>query len=163
VLTIARVAGERCEVVAHDSWHGADFGALESATLLAARRWRLERISADSTGLGAPIAARLAGALGERVVERVVFTSQSKSEMGYALLAAANTGRLALHADDGSPDLGRCLRELRECRAGYRINRQMWWEAPPGGHDDYVASLALCLRAAEGLGASRVARGRARD
>lgn len=163
VLTIARVTGERCEVVAHVSWQGANFGAMESATLAAARQWRLERLCADSTGLGAPIAARLTATLGERVVERVVFTAQSKSEMGYALLAAANTGRLALHADDGSTDLGSCLREMRDCRAGYRINRQVWWEAPPGGHDDYVASLALCLRAAEGLGPGRVARGRVRE
>ena len=163
VLTIARVTGDRCEVVAHVSWQGSDFGAMESATLAAARLWRLERLCTDSTGLGAPIAARLAATLGERVVERVVFTAQSKSEMGYALLAAANTGRLALYADEGSADMGRCLREMRDCRAGYRINRQVWWEAPPGGHDDYVASLALCLRAAEGLAPSRVARGRVRE
>ncbi|MBA4179831.1 MAG: hypothetical protein C0506_04510 [Anaerolinea sp.] len=162
VLTIARAAGERCEVVAHVSWQGADFGVLEAGVMAEATRWRLERLCADSTGLGAPIAARVAAQLGDRVIERVVFTAQSKSELGYALLAAANTGRITLHSDDGSPELGRCLRQLRECRAGYRLNRQMWWEAPPGGHDDYVASLVLCLRAAEGLGPSRMARGRGR-
>ena len=71
-----------------------------------------------------------------------------------------NGSRLALHNSVGDAHLSRSLAELRECRSGYRLNRQLWWEAPSGGHDDYVASLALCLHAADGLGAERVARGR---
>lgn len=163
VLTIARVAGDRTEVVQHLRWQGAAYAEMESAALTAARAWQLERLCVDGTGMGAPIAARLESELGGRVVERAVFSSQSKSEMGYALIAAANTGRLLLYAGDGAPDLVRCVTELRECRSGYRVNRQVWWEAPAGKHDDYVASLALCLRAAETLGPSRVARGRLRE
>ncbi len=160
VLTIARVAAGRCEVVAHVAWRSAAYMRMQSGVIEAARAWRLERISADATGMGAPIIAQLESELGPRVVERVVFGAISKSDLGYALLAAVNGGRLALHKGEGDAHLLRCLAELRECRSGFRPNRQLWWEAPSGGHDDYVASLALCLHAANGLGAERVARGR---
>lgn len=160
VLTIARTHSGRCEVVAHIAWRGEPYLVMQSGVIAAARAWRLERLCADATGIGAPIIAQLEAELGPRVVERVVFGAASKSEMGYALLAAINGGRLALYHGEGDAHLGRCLNELRECRSGYRLNRQLWWEAPTNHHDDYVASLALCLRAAEGLGPERVARGR---
>ena len=160
ILTIARVAGGRCEVVTHVAWRGASYLEMQAGVLEAARTWRLERICADATGMGAPIAAQLESLLGPRVVERVVFGAQSKSEMGYALKAAANGARLTLHTAASDAHWGRCLKELRECRCGFRLNRQLWWEAPTGEHDDYVASLALCLRAAESLGPERIARGR---
>ncbi|MEP6872436.1 MAG: hypothetical protein ABI939_11390 [Anaerolineaceae bacterium] len=162
VLTIARVRSERCEVVAHAAWRSAAYLRMQSGVIEAARARRLERICADATGMGGPIIAHLEGELGARLVERVVFGAASKSDLGYSLLAAANIGRLALHNSVGDAHLSRCLAELRECRSGYRLNRQLWWEAPSGGQDDYVASLALCLRASDGLGAERVARGRPR-
>ena len=160
VLTIARVMSGRCEVVAHVAWRSAAYLRMQCGVIEAARAWRLERICADATGMGAPIIAQLEAELGPRVVERVVFGAASKSDLGYALLAAVNGSRLALHNSVGDAHLSRSLAELRECRSGYRLNRQLWWEAPSGGHDDYVASLALCLHAADGLGAERVARGR---
>lgn len=160
VLTIARVQRGRCEVVAHLAWRGESYLGMQSGVADAARSWRLERIAADATGMGAPIIAQLEAGLGARVVERVVFGAATKSEMGYALVAAANGRRLCLYAGGGDAHLSRCLGELRACRSGHRLNRQLWWEAPGGRHDDYVASLALCLRAAENLGPERIARGR---
>ena len=163
VLTVARVVAGRCEVVAHQAWRSAAYLRMQSGVIEAVRNWRMQRISADATGMGAPIIAQLESALGPRVVERVVFGAHSKSELGYALLAAVNGARLALHNGESDAHLVRCLTELRECRSGFRQNRQLWWEAPNGGHDDYVASLALCLHAANGLGGERVARGRNQD
>ena len=58
VLTVARAVEGRCEVVAHASWQGAAFATVEGGLLAAARHWGLERLCADSTGLGAPITAR---------------------------------------------------------------------------------------------------------
>ena len=90
----------------------------------------------------------------------MVFTAGEKSVMGYDMLAAAGTGRLSVYQADGSADSNACRRELRECTAEFAPGGHLRWAAPSGRHDDYVASLALCLRAANGVGAPRVALGR---
>jgi Terminase RNaseH-like domain len=159
VLTIARVVEGRCEVVALRSWQSAPFGQMTDEAAAEVRRWRVERVCTDATGMGAPLSARLAADLGPRL-ERVTFTAAAKSAMGYEMLAAANTGRLALFADDGSAEFARCLRELRACRSAPAAGQSLRWFAPPGEHDDYVVSLALCLRAASGVRPPRVAIGR---
>jgi hypothetical protein len=161
VLTIARLAGACCEVVQHVAWRGASFAATAEGVATLARAWRVERLCADATGLGAPLAEQLARDLGP-CVEPVVFTAPLKSALGYALLAAAETGTLALYADDGSPEASTCRAELRSCEADLRPNRQLGWSAR-SGHDDYVASLALCLKAAQEAGPARVALGRRRE
>ena len=91
----------------------------------------------------------------------MVFTAATKSALGYALLAAARTGRLALPRDDGSPQAARCREELAACEATLAPGGRLAW-GNDRGHDDYVVSLALCLRAAESAGPPRVAVGRAR-
>ncbi len=159
VLSIARLAGDRCEVAELAAWRSAPFEAVQREVIALARRWRLERLSVDATGLGAPLAKGLAAALGPRV-EPFVFTTQSKSALGFALLAAVETGRFALFAADGSAEAAACRAELRGCRASHRGGRLWWWGE--GLNDDYVASLALCLRAAESTGGPRLAVGRPR-
>ncbi len=161
VLTLARVRGTRCEVVHHVTWRSAPFGTLLAGVIEAARQWRLEWLCADATGMGAPLVAQLKEALGERV-EAFVFSSASKSQLGYDLLAAMDTGRLTLYADDGSAEARACLDELRACRSRLQGHSLLQWEAPHGANDDYVASLALCLRAAQGIPAPKIARGRRR-
>lgn len=159
VLTIARVDGRACGVVQHVAWQGDAYGAVLDQVVALSRQWRLERLCADATGMGGPLGARLAEQLGARV-EGLHFTAALKSGLGYALIAAANTGSLALYEPDGSGEAEAARGELRECRAALRGHAGLWWAAPGGAHDDYVVSLALCLRAAEGAGAVRVARGR---
>jgi hypothetical protein len=160
VLTIARVAEGRCEVVEHATWRGADFGRVTGEVSEICRAWRIARLVADATGLGSPLADELVKTLGEHLVERFVFTAGSKSDLGFAMVAAARMAGLRLYRDDGSADSTACWRELRECRARFHGHTRMSWEAPAGLHDDYVASLALCLRAVGGIGAPRVAQGR---
>ena len=126
-----------------------------------ARRWRFERIVVDGTGLGGPVAAALQEALGDSV-ERMHFTGASKSALGYALLSAIDTGRLRVHADDGSPGARALRRELAACESRYGSGREMRW-GDDSGHDDHVVSLALALRAAESAGPARLAVGRRRD
>lgn len=161
VLTIARATEGRAEVVALRRWQGHRFVALVETLAAVAERWRLERVVADATGMGAPLCAQLEPRLGPRL-ERFTFTSASKSLLGYGLLAAANTGRLVLPADDGSAELAACMAELRGCRSSLAEGGLLRWSAPPGAHDDHVASLALCLHAAGGLRAPRIATGRRR-
>ena len=167
VLTIARAdapAGDRggvaCRVVAQREWRGAPYARVLDEVRALDRLWRFDRVSADATGLGAPLVAQLRPQIGARLDE-VVFTAASKSALGYALLAAARTGRLALPRDDGSPEASRCRNELAACEASLASGGRLAW-GNDRGHDDYVVSLALCLRAAESAGALRVAMGRVR-
>jgi hypothetical protein len=111
--------------------------------------------------MGAAIVSQLAEALGS-CVEPFVFSAASKTQLGYELLAAIDTGRLALYAADASAEYQTCLSELRTCRAALRGHSLMQWQAPPGAHDDYVASLALCLGAAHRAPAPAIAHGRRR-
>lgn len=161
VLTIARLAGSRAEVVDHTALQGSGLEAAEQLAREALRTWRLERLCLDATGLGLGIAERLAREFGS-VIEPFVFTAQSKSELGYALVTAAELGTLALYADDGSAESAAVRQELRDCAAEYAAGRQLRWHAARG-HDDYAISLALCLRAANTAGAPRLARGRSRE
>lgn len=161
VLTIARIHEKRCEVVAWHSWRGAPFGALTGDVAAVARAWGLERLVADETGLGGPLVAGLRQQLGETVAG-LVFTAASKSSLGWDLVSAAGGGRLVLPASDGSMEWRRAWREISACRRELRPGGTIAWSAPPGEHDDYVASLALCLRAAQTVAPPRIARGRTR-
>ena len=162
VLTIARLAGGgRCDVVAHAAWRSAAYARLTAEVTALARLWRLERLTVDATGLGGPIAAQLRGELGPRV-EPFTFTSASKAALGFALIASAETGRLTLYRDDGGADAAAVRRELSACGGDFRAAGGLAW-GNARGNDDYVASLALCLHAAERVPPARRATGRARD
>jgi len=159
VLTVARACGGRCEVVAHLAWRGIPFIDLEHHLEAAFKRWRFERVVVDNTGMGAPLAGRLEALFGD-VVERFTFSAVSKAELGWEMLAAADTGRLRLYANDGSDEARECRRQLKACQTHRRGGHGMTWGSEQG--DDYVASLALCLRASQAIGAPRVAVGRRR-
>ena len=160
VLTIARVLDGCCEVVAAFRWRGEAFLALSRSIVQLARRWRLERLLCDATGMGAPLTARLAESLG-RPVEGFVFSQSEKSALGFELLAAANVGSLAI-APPETPGLRNLWEELAACQSELRPGGNMSWGAPAGRHDDCVASLALALRASRSVGPARVATGRNR-
>lgn len=165
VLTIARVdAGADgvpvCRVVAERAWRGAPYADVLDELRALDERWRFARLCADATGMGAPLAAQLRPALGARLDE-VVFTAASKSALGHALLAAARTGRLLLPRADASAESVRRRAELAACEASLAPGGRLVWGAGRG-HDDHVASLALCLRATETAGPPRVALGRRR-
>ncbi len=139
-------------------WRGEPFELLAAEVQALARQWRLERLVCDATGMGAPLAAGLRRALGPRV-ESLIFSRPEKSALGFDLIAAASTGALRI-APPLTPGLQTLWDELRACRADPEPGGQLSWGAPPGRHDDCVASLALCLRAARGTGPARLARGR---
>ena len=166
VLTIARVdapaggSAPVCCVVAQREWRGAPYARVLDEVRALDRHWRFDRVCADATGLGAPLVAQLRPQLGSRL-DGVVFTAASKSALGYGLLAAARTERLALPRDDGSPEATRCREELAVCEASLVAGGRLTW-GNDRGHDDYVVSLALCLRAVESAGSPRVAVGRGR-
>jgi hypothetical protein len=162
VLTIARLAPNGdLEVVAWQAWQGATAATLLRELPPEVERWRLARLHADATGMGQPLVSLLAGRLG-RALHGVTFSATSKSEMGWLMRTAAATGRLRLPADNGSAWWTMAMEEYASCMGELRDGQRMTWGALPGMHDDFVASLALCLDAAEQVGAARVAVGRSR-
>lgn len=157
-LTIARLVDGVAEVVFTTSWRGRPFHEVSSEVVSLARGWRLERLLCDATGMGAPLTAALARELGRRA-HPLTFTRQEKSALGFELIAAASTGTLRIAAPMNAP-FRALWDELRACQGTPVSGGQINWSAPRGQHDDFVASLALCLRAAQTAGPPRLAHGR---
>jgi len=175
VLTIARavlpasdavVPEPRLEVVEQLALRGDAHDALFArlADVLGGV-WGVRRVAIDATGLGETLARLLMRRLGDDVVRPVRFTAESKSRLGYGLLAAVNGGRLKMYAADGSREYSEFWREMELARVHYRTSRQMnFFVAPADGHDDYLVSLSLAVDAARELETRpRIARGRMRD
>jgi hypothetical protein len=141
--------------------HDELFGRL---TDVLGRVWNVQRVTVDATGLGETIARMLQRALGEGVVRPYRFSTESKSRLGYELIAATNSGRLRMYATDGSPEYAEFWRQIELARVAYRPNQQMnFYVEPSAGHDDYLVSLALAVEAAsDAVTAPRIARGRVR-
>jgi hypothetical protein len=120
--------------------------------------WHCKKVIVDSTGVGEPVAAFLKQALGHRVVP-FKFTAQSKSELGFNLLSAINSGRLKIYAGDGSPEYQEMWFEINKAKSLYRPNRTFnFFVDPSDGHDDFLMSLALLVESA-GLYEPRTATG----
>ena len=159
----ALVQEPRLEVVEHYAWVGEPHDRLyERLVDLLRTVWRVRRLAVDATGLGETLAAWLARALGRDAVAPVRFSAESKSRLGYNLLAAVNGGRLKVYAADGSAEHRAFWQEMERARVFYRANRTMnFFVDPSEGHDDYLTSLALTVEAATGA-RPRTARGRLR-
>jgi len=175
VLTVGRltfpasdalVQEPRIDVVEHYCFRGERHDLLYSRLVDLLRHvWQVRRVAVDATGLGEAVARFLATptAVGAQVVRPVRFSSESKSRLGYQLLAAINGGRLKTYAQDGSPEYRDFWREMERARVAYRPNRTMsFFVDPSEGHDDYLMSLALLVEAAQEV-RPRAARGRVRQ
>ncbi len=159
VVTIAAVSpvelaggvrAPRLRVVEHVWWTGrSQPEQLAGLVALLGETWRVRRVAIDATGVGAGLAGFLRAALGAAVVEPFVFTAPSKSRLAYELLAAINGGRLAVYAPDGSPECAQFWRECELARQAARPNGTLDFQVPEReGHDDFLMSLALTVRAA---------------
>ena len=101
----------------------------------------------DATGVGEPVASLLRQAIGSRIIP-FKFSQKTKSEAGFNLLAAINSGRLKLYKQDGSQDYKQLLFELEKVKSVYRPNQTLnFFVDPSEGHDDYLVSLALAVEA----------------
>ena len=163
VITIARldfslvsdlVVEPRVCVVEHYYWTGRSHREQYEGMLDVLRAiWGCARVVVDATGIGAGVADFLTAALGDGVVEEFVFTSASKSKLGYGLLAAVNSGRFKMYAPDGSEE---CQEFWRQCeKAEYTVgaNQTLNFYVPEReGHDDFLISAALVVQATAGYG-----------
>ena len=68
--------------------------------------WGCRRVVVDATGIGAGVAGFLRKSMGPSIVKPFLFTAQSKSKLGFDLLAAVNSGRLRMYKSDSSPSTG---------------------------------------------------------
>ncbi|MEX2245736.1 MAG: hypothetical protein WEC75_03525 [Dehalococcoidia bacterium] len=172
VLTIGRliypgagaiVAEPRVEIVEHVAWTGEPHEALllRLADLLR-DVWRVQRVAVDATGLGETMARLLGAMLGEARVAAVKFSAESKSRLGFDLIAAVDGGRLKMYRGDGSAESRAFRRQAELARVAYRANQTMnFYVDPADGHDDYLMSAALLVHASRGI-RPRVAAGRVR-
>ena len=109
--------------------------------------WHCRKIVVDATGVGEPVSSFLKQALGGRV-SPFTFTQRSKSELGFNLLAAINSGRLKVYKGDGSVESQKFWREMEKAKSQYRANQTMnFYVDPSQGHDDFLMSLALLVEA----------------
>jgi hypothetical protein len=172
VLTIGELGFSACNelvrepgirIVEHYRWRGLPHNELLPQLLGTLRnRWSCRRVAVDATGIGHSVASFLEKALGRNTVTPFAFTAQSKSRLGYELIAAVNTGRVRMYARDGSSEWAEFWQEVAAARAQYRTNRTLnYFVEESRGHDDYLASLALLVEASKYL--PRVARGRSRE
>jgi hypothetical protein len=103
----------------------------------------------DATGVGAGVASFLSGALGMSVVTPFMFTQPSKSKLGFELLAAINSGRAKMYAQDDSEEYREFWFQMAKARSNFRANQTMnFYVDPAVGHDDFLSSLALLVEAA---------------
>jgi hypothetical protein len=102
----------------------------------------------DATGVGQPVSSFLKKSLGSKV-SPFTFTQQSKSGLGFSLLAAINSGRLKMYKADGSDEYKQFWFEMEKAKSQYRPNQTMnFYVDPAEGHDDFLMSLALLVEAA---------------
>ncbi|MEE8413559.1 MAG: hypothetical protein V3R96_03310, partial [Dehalococcoidales bacterium] len=147
-------------VVEHYWWTGRKHTELYSQMVdIIKNLWHCRRVVVDATGIGQPVSSFLRQALGSLVIP-FTFTQPSKSELGFELLAAVNSGRLKMYRGDGSAEYRQFWSEMEKARSHYRPSQTMnFYVDPAQGHDDFLISLALLVKAAGGY-RSRVGRGR---
>jgi len=139
----------RINIVEHYYWTGKRHTELYAQlTDILKNVWRCRKIAVDATGVGEPVSSFLRQSLGSRVVP-FTFTQQSKSELGFNLLATINSGRLKMYKGDGSAEYEEFWSEIEKARSQYRPNQTMnFYVDPSRGHDDFLMSLALTIEAA---------------
>jgi hypothetical protein len=170
VVTIAAldfahpVLGEPAiHIVEHCWWTGRPHPELYAALADVLKGvWGCRRVVVDATGVGAGVASFLARSLGLGVAVHFTFSAPAKSQLGFDLLSAINSGRLKMYAADGSPECAEFWKEAQQARCSYRLGRNLnFFVAPSQGHDDFLISLALTVAAAGYR--PRQARGRVRE
>ena len=139
----------RLKVVEHYRWTGRKHTELYLQLVdILKNGWRCRKIVVDATGVGEPVSSFLRQALGGRVAP-FTFTQRSKSELGFNLLAAVNSGRLKVYKPDGSAECREFWLEMEKAKSQYRPNQTMnFYVDPAQGHDDFLMSLALLVEAA---------------
>lgn len=106
----------------------------------------------DATGVGEGLASFLVTALPPGRLIPFIFSSATKSQLGWDLIALIETGRLKDHNDASDADRAEFFRQLEFVAYEAREHNQLRWSVPDGTrdpatgalmHDDWVLSAAL--------------------
>ena len=137
------------KIVEHYAWTGKRYVELYLRLVdLLKNVWHCRRVAVDATGVGQPVTSFLRETLGG-AVSPFSFTATSKSQLGFNLLAAVNSGRLKMYTRDGSAECQNFWSEMERARSYYRPSQTMnFYVDPSDGHDDFLMSLALAVQAA---------------
>jgi len=138
----------KIEIIEHYAWTGRKHPELYPQFIdLIKNVWHCKSVVVDATGIGQPVASFLKNALGSRIIP-FVFTAPSKTEIGFNLLAAINSGAIKIYAADGSEEYKEFWFQMEKAKSFYRPSRTMnFYVDPNDGHDDYLMSLALLVEA----------------
>ena len=138
----------RINIVEHYRWTGRKHTELYPQLVdILKDTWHCRKIAVDATGIGEPVSSFLRQSIGSRVIP-FTFTQRAKSELGFNLLAAINSGRLKMYQGDGSAEYQEFWLEMEKARSQYRPNQTMnFYVDPAQGHDDFLMSLALLVEA----------------
>ena len=138
------------KIVEHYAWIGTPHHILHPQIVdIVRNKWNCSRVLCDATGIGEPLASFLQQSCGSRVTP-FKFTQHSKSQLGFDLIAFVNSGRVQCYSGDGSREFAEFMLEMEKARSNYRPNQTInFYVDPLEGHDDYLMSLALCVKAAE--------------
>jgi hypothetical protein len=147
------------QIVHRQLWVGARHTDLYGQIVRMAADWGVRYLACDATGVGAGLTAFLSQALGPKVIP-FVFSSKSKSDLGWSFLALIDSGRLKDHAPGEADTAGLdglqalFFSQLTHCQ--YEIlpgpEKRIRWGVPDGTrdlhsgelvHDDLVISAAL--------------------
>ena len=141
----------RINIVEHYWWSGRPHTSLYPQLVdLLKNLWGCRRVVVDATGVGAGVSSFLQKALGRSVVTPFLFTQQSKSRLGFALLAAINSGRVKMYTADGTEEYRQFWTQMERAKSVFRPSQTMnFYVAPAEGHDDFLMSLALLIEASE--------------
>jgi hypothetical protein len=173
-LTIVRIdlsllellRAPRYLVVHRRLWTGVKHTTIFGQLVALAEAWEPRRIVCDATGVGAGLTSFLAKALGEGRVEPFIFSSASKSKLGWDFLSVIETGRFKEYCEAGiwNGEAQTANRENLQQVFWQQVEfcqmeilpgpgRTMRWGAPDGRrdpatgeflHDDLLVSAALC-------------------
>jgi hypothetical protein len=167
VLTIVRANTETLtdpiiraptyEVVSRRAWIGLKHSSIYATILDLAKIWMPLWMVIDSTGVGAGLSSFLVNALGQHVLP-FIFTSSTKSALGWDFISLCETGRFKDHKPErGYPNLKDDRFQFWNQIDYVQMEvipgpeRKLRWGVPDGTrdisgelvHDDYVISAAL--------------------
>jgi hypothetical protein len=150
-------------VVDRRLWVGTAHPELHTTLVDLARNvWGARWLVVDATGVGAGLSGFLGTALPGKVVS-FVFSSQSKSQLGWDFLGLVESGRYKEYVEDGMPETGLYWAQVEASgsQVGSGPNRLLQWGVQDRAtHDDLLVSAALCAVLDRLDWRPRIARGR---
>lgn len=139
-------------IVARRGWTNIPHRSLYGSLRGQIDHWQPGYVVIDATGVGEGLASFLVAAMPAGRLIPFVFSAQSKSKLGWDLLALVETGRLKDHTDSADPDRAEFLHQLEFVTYEAGANQSLRWSVPDGTrdpatgelvHDDWVLSAAL--------------------